>query len=231
MRKTILVFISVFIFLSAHSAKQTATFTFENWNGKQPPGDNYSKMTVVVNGLKIEKQDKPYTIKLNANVIDTIKVEGVYGKHTYTILTKLKAGEKYRLVINPCSAFEIRPSNDTLARTQLIRVITVNKDDKPLFFDGDYFYSETMRSFVTDTSAYCRTAYSGMCPFASSSFYMCTEDPGYEKKADTAICNTVRIQYFSTEMFSILYDCKTKRMNVKFDGYYDKAKKILIKEN
>lgn len=188
-------------------------------------------MKVVVNGQKIETHDKLYSVKINSGLIDTIKVDGVYGKYSHIILTKLKEGEKYRITFNPCSGYQIRSKADTVARTRLIRLITTNNDNKPLFFQGTYCSGDLKEQSGKDTSIYFKNAYSGMCPFAVSSFYVCTEDVDLKACNDSAICSEVIIQYFSTEMFSVIYDCKTRQMNVKFDGYYDKTKKILIKEN
>jgi hypothetical protein len=187
----------------------------------------YDSMSVRVNHTLLSHKDKAYTIKINRTGFDTIIVGGLHPYKIDTIITKLKTGGQYTVNFNICSMYEIGPVKREL-KERLIRIITTHSSRKTLYFSSGVFYATLDTLQKVDTTFYYYIAASGYCLFSTNGTSLCTISP--DAAHDTNTCSEVSIQFMDAEKYTLMYDCLTRKMIIRFDGYYDKKEKIHIVE-
>jgi hypothetical protein len=183
----------------------------------------YNDLKITVNGIQLQKKDIHYKIPLHDKGLDTIIVIHSQTSRPSVILTKFGQGKKYRFAYNPCSTFEIIPQKK-VTRTQLVRFILLNKTTTPLYLISPTTFIDLPQELRSeDTTRYHINAFSGYCPYAVTSFAVCsTEEPDNNEYNNPEICSATTIQFFGTEKYTLVYDPEKKKLNVVFDGYYNR---------
>lgn len=217
-----------FLLFSSFLYSQKSTFVFSGLDEKEM--DFFNSLQISVNKIPLSIKNKKYKITINKAGLDTIKIVSQSEQiESQTILTKLRTGETYTIIFNPCSMFEIRPAKEREG-LKLVRLITQNKDSTKLFLNSFYCFVDPLQIEKRDTTDYFPNASSGYCPYAVNSFNVCENDideimdniEAYKK------CHGLILYFSGQEMYSIIYDHQTKAIKVQFDGYYDESKKIKI---
>lgn len=219
----------LFLILIIHSLRgysQKATFEVIPTGGFEV----YDSLIFSVNGISLAEYSKTYTVPVRRSGLDTIAYRERPGKEEWYIVTKLRPGERYRIVPNGCSTFEIVPKHKT-NELCLVRMTTVNEDSSRLYLNSYYCFVDPEQICTKDTTDYFVNASSGYCPYAITSFNMCGKDLDHiEKPEDTEDCHGLIMHFTGGEMYTLRYDYKTQALSVSFDGYYSRKKKVKIAE-
>jgi hypothetical protein len=189
----------------------------------------YNKIRFIVNNVSLAQPDKPFKIKINEKGLDTIRLEGFSIYQSETIITKLRANETYEIHFNACSNYEIIPKTKR-EEGELVRVVSIHKDSTKMFLNSAYCDVDPRQIWEKDTTDYFHKASSGYCPYAVNSFQMCVKDFDelYKDKFNPSDCNGIILYFSGLEMFTLVYDYKTKALTARFDGYYDKKLKLNV---
>jgi len=189
----------------------------------------YNRIKFTVNNVTLTQADRPFKIKINERGLDTIKLEGYSIYASETIIAKLRPGETYEIAFNACSNYEIIPKTKRDGH-KLVRLVSVNRDSTKLYLNSGYCFIDPQQIWSKDTTEYFYNAASGYCPYAVDLFQMCNKDFDelYKDKFDPNDCHGIILHFSGREMFTLIYDYKTKSISAKFDGYYDTKLNIKI---
>jgi hypothetical protein len=228
-----IILLNAFLLLSSTSLCNNALFVFksEKQNGENKATKFYNSMEISVNGIKLLQQDRVYKIRVNELQLDTIIIKGIYGSLVSdTILAKLNSGITYNITFNPCSNFQIIPSKVREGK-KLVRVIATNRDENKFYLNSYNCFFDHNQLWNRDTTDYFYNIPSGMCPYAPTSFQMCSKDiEDINSMTDAKDCRGVMLYFSGNEMFTLYYDYKISKMTARFDGYYNEKLNIDIGE-
>lgn len=225
MRITILYIL--FGLITSNLYSNESTFIFQPTNSNKKDVILYNSLIIKVNNVILEEHYKPYKIHINTNQLDTIVVIDEEQK-TEIILTKLKADETYIIKHNPCSLYEIIPGNQ-FESTNLIRLITTNKDNSKIYFNSYDCFIDSMEIWKNDTTDYYIKHTNGHCPYSINTFNICEKNIEEINSKEIINCSKINVYFYGNEMYSLIYDYQNKEMKLVFDGYYEKNKKIKIR--
>jgi hypothetical protein len=221
--------IYIIFFLSSSIYCQNSHFVFLKLD-EDDPNYSYNSLEITINNTRLFEQNKKYKVNINLSQLDTIKIKSKDSLNfSKVILTKLKPQETYTIIYNICSMFEIRPSKINDGK-KLVRLIAINKDTSKLYLNSYYSYIEPNQIWTKDTTDYFTNYSSAYCPYAVSTYLLCTNDfDGFiNNEKEIPNCTELTLYFSGKEMYSLYYNYKTKEMTAKFDGYYDEKLKIKV---
>lgn len=223
-KTTIILFLfPVFLFAGQHA------FVKIDMEFQRTAIDQLKNLQVEINGKKIAYTGSMIKVPLHPSGIDTIRMK--FSDSTSRILnTHLKAGEQYEIRFNPCSSYEIMPVKHKDQPETQVRMVLRNRPDSTWVSagtnEGTYMIPENAFDHA-DSTLYLKSASIGFCPFSSRHFFVCSGSPPSSRPKEAVEysdarwkqCEAPALQFLSDERFSIIYDFRTKKYTVTFDGY------------
>ncbi len=180
----------------------------KGWQGQQ----FYFK----INGKVILPDDKAHRIKINSNALDCLvfAFDSTF-QNSEISYTKFKSRQTYKILINPCSQFELVA--DQNANMGQIKFEAINNIDTTFAYLNSELRDTLMGNVTKD---YFEIEASAMCYFAPKTFYF-KDNFGKEENTNNvfSIDEKLSFCFLHGEKLTVTYDGATRKIKMTVDGY------------
>lgn len=169
-----------------------------------------------INGKVILPDDKAHRIKINSNTLDCLifSFDSTFRNNEINY-TKFKAGQSYKIKINPCNQFELVA--DQNAKMGQIKFESINNIDTTLAYLNSELHDTLIGNMTKD---YFEIESSAMCYFAPKTIYF-KDNVGNLKNSiiNESIGEKVSFCFLHGEKLIVTYDGNTKKITMTVNGY------------
>ncbi|MCF2874010.1 hypothetical protein L1265_04830 [Tenacibaculum sp. Cn5-1] len=175
------------------------------------------KINFIINGLKIIPNKEKHKIEINKTDYDTLVCLKNDKKYSLSLL-KFKENIEYIITINPCGFYDIQPINSPKKGVVRYNYISKVNDSVNAILD---LYSQPISS--NKNTNYYSFIPSAMCAFTKKKISLI--DSKSEKELSSIYFN-----FLHGEKLTYIYNEKTKKQCLIFDGYIKEDEKYSIME-